>query len=122
MADVAYGVTDERQRKEVIRATRLEYALYRPFVYPFENVRTTTRGFYFYAGAMQDDKVYGLRTVTAQDFYGGFRFEGAGVLDLTLQGTYLTSRTTFVDPTVVRPVELTDPAQTFANFRTTAVV
>jgi len=122
MADVAGGITDDRMRKEVIRAARLEYALYRPFVFPFENVRTATRGWYFYAGAMQDDKVYGLRTVSAQDFYGGFRFEGANVLDLTLQGTYLTSRTTFIDPTVVRPIEMTDPAQTFANFRTTAVV
>jgi hypothetical protein len=122
MADVVGGITDERQRKEVIRAARLEYAVYRPFVNPFEETRTATRGLYLFTGAVEDDKVYGTRTVTTRDFFGGLRFEGAGALDLTLQGTYLTARTTFVDPTQVHPVELTDPAQTFANFRTNAVV
>jgi hypothetical protein len=122
MADVWGGITDERQRKEYIRAARLEYALYRPFVFPSDDVRTATRGWYFFAGAVQDDKVYGTRTVTARDVFGGTRFEGAGAFDFTLQGTYLTSRTTFVDPTEVHPVELTDPAQTFANFRTNAAL
>jgi hypothetical protein len=122
MADILGGITDERQRKEFIRAARIEYAVYRPFVFPAEEVRTATRGWYFYAGALQDDKVYGLRTVTTRDIYGGSRFEGSGIFDFTLQGTYLTSRTTFVDPTVENPIEQTDPAQTFANFRTNAVI
>jgi hypothetical protein len=122
MADEPGGITDERQRKEYIRAARLEYALYRPFVFPSEEVRTATRGWYFFAGAVQDDKVYGTRTVTTRDFFGGTRFEGAGIFDVTLQGTYLTARTTFVDPTQTNPVELTDPAQTFANFRSNATL
>jgi hypothetical protein len=122
LADAIGGVTDERQRKEIVRAVRIEYALYRPFVYPFEDTRTATRGFYLYGGAVQDDKVYGLRTVTTRDIFAAFRYEGAGPLDLTVQGTYLTARTTFVDPTQVHPTEVTDPAQTSANLRTNAVV
>ena len=116
VTDVVGGIPEERLRKEYIRAVRLEYALYSPLVLPtveggeLTTYRTPTRGFYFYGGFMQDDQVYGVRTVTRRDAYLGTRFEGPGAYDLTLQGTLYTSRTTYVEPNDLVPVVRVDPA------------
>src|SRR6266542_1748144 len=122
LSDTVGGIPNERFRKVYIRSLRLEYALYSPLVLPFAAHRSAMRGWYFYAGAAEDAKVYGLRTVTQRDYYGGSRFEASGAFDFTLQGTYLTSRTTYADPNQLAPAVLTDPAQTFAGYRTTFVV
>ena len=100
---VPFGPSGDAQRGKYIRAANLEYALYTPLVLPelrngeLGMHRTPTRGWYFNAGAADDDDVYGTKTVRRHDFYLGTRFEGAGNYDLSLQGTYSTSNLTELD-------------------------
>ena len=101
--DVGFGVPGEAQRGKYIRAANLEYAIYRPFVLPeFNNGvlgmhRRPTRGWYWNLGAADDDDLYGTKTVRRRDFYLGTRFEGAYNWDVSLQGTYSTSKITAFD-------------------------
>jgi hypothetical protein len=128
VSDTLYGPPDERLRSKYIRAVNLEYALYSPLVLPeFRSGelgmhRTPTRGWYFNAGAMDDDDVYGTRTVRKHDFYLGSRFEGAGNYDFTLQGTYATAATTLADPNDPAGIEREDASQSSSSFRTTALI
>jgi hypothetical protein len=100
----AGGVVDERLRRRDIRAVRVEYAMYAPVVLPGWQggelgwTRTATRGWHFYAGAVDDRELWGLHTVVGQEVYGGTRFGGADWLDLTVQGTYYRSSTETVNP------------------------
>jgi hypothetical protein len=127
VTDVHGGVPAERLREKWIRGVSLQYALYSPLVLPtleygsLQPYRTPIRGWYFQAGFVQDDEAYGTRTVTRRDFYGGTRFEGPGDYDFTLQGTYYTSHTRFVDVNDATPVVEIDPAQSFSSFRTTVI-
>jgi hypothetical protein len=128
VSDTLYGPPDERLRSKYIRAVNLEYALYSPLVLPeFRSGelgmhRTPTRGWYFNAGAADDDDVYGTRTVRKHDFYVGTRFEGAGNNDFTLQGTYATASTTLADPNDPSGIEREDASQRSSSFRTTALI
>ena len=105
----------------------LEYALYRPLVLPeirggaLGAHRTPTRGWYFNAGAADDDDVYGVRTVRKHDFYLGTRFEGAGNYDFTLQGTYSTSKLTELDVNTGVSGASSIPMEA-SSFRTTALI
>jgi hypothetical protein len=128
VTDVKGGVPAERLREKWIRGATLEYALYSPLVLPslqdgsLRPYRAPIRGWYFYGGFLQDDEVYGLRTVTRRDYYGGTRFEGPANYDFTLQGTYYTSHTAALDVNELSPVLRTDPSQTFSSFRSTVVL
>ena len=126
VTDVNYGVLGERLRGKYIRAANLEYAMYRPFVLPeFHNGtltshRTPTRGWYFNIGVADDDDAYGTRTVRKHDYYVGTRFEGAGNWDLSLQETYFTGATTFIDPSNPNPVQQTELRS--GGLRTTGII
>jgi len=128
VTDIPYGEPDEALRGKYIRAVNLEYALYSPLVLPeFRSGelgmhRTPTRGWYFNAGAADDDDVYGTRTVRKHDFYAGTRFEGAGNYDFTLQGTYATAMTTLADQNDPNGIERLDATQSSSSFRTTALI
>lgn len=116
------GPVPEQQRSRHIRSALLEYALYSPLVLPSLTpgepsfLRTPTRGWYFYAGIVQDDELYGFRTVTKRDIFLGSRFEGSGAFDITLQGTYATGKQTFSNADT--GMLFSDPTQAFAGFRT----
>jgi hypothetical protein len=116
------GPVAEQQRSRHIRSVLLEYALYSPMVLPNFTpgqpsfVRTPTRGWYFYTGLVQDDELYGFRTVTKRDIFLGTRFEGSGIFDITLQGTYATGKQTYSDADT--GMRFSDPSQEFAGFRT----
>ncbi|HEY0713852.1 MAG TPA: hypothetical protein VGF45_14325, partial [Polyangia bacterium] len=62
----------EGARRKLIRGVTFEFGLYTPLVLPtfesgsFGTYRTPTRGWYFYGGAVQDEEVYGIKTVTAR--------------------------------------------------------
>jgi hypothetical protein len=122
MDEQGTGPTVDRLREKVIRAVELEYAFYSPMVLPrvgmasLRPYRTPTRGIYLFAGAMQDDEVYGSHTTTKQDFYGGFQFRGPGKFDYTLQGTYLTAGSQFADPN--NGQVYTEAGQSFTGWRT----
>ncbi len=126
ITDSTSGPTADRLREKVIRGVELEYALYSPLTLPrlglgsLRPFRTATRGWYFFAGAVQDDEVYGARTVTKRDIYGGSQFRGPGRFDLSLQGTYVDSHTQFADPNDGHIY--TDGTQTFSGFRTSAAL
>lgn len=113
------GVQDQRMRQKVIRALVLDWAIYAPVPLPNGDAGvlglrpTPIRGWHFYAGAAQDQEVYGLRMVTFTDLYAGTRFEGNGVWDIGLQGTYLLSRSTLVDANDVQSKLYSDPTQDF---------
>jgi hypothetical protein len=116
------GPVVEQQRNRHIRSALLEYALYSPLVLPSLTpgepsfLRTPTRGWYFYAGIVQDDELYGFRTVTKRDVFLGSRFEGSGIFDITLQGTYATGKQAYSDANT--GMRFSDPSQEFAGFRT----
>jgi hypothetical protein len=116
------GPVPEQQRSRHIRSALLEYALYSPLVLPSlaagepSFLRTPTRGWYFYAGVVQDDEQYGFRTVTKRDMFLGSRFEGSGIFDVTLQGTYATGSQTF--STADTGERFTDPTQAYKGLRT----
>jgi|GEM_PF-2001639 len=116
------GPVPEQQRSRHIRSALLEYALYSPLVLPSFTpgepsfLRTPTRGWYFYTGIVQDDEQYGFRTVTKRDIFLGSRFEGSGIFDITLQGTYATGKQTY--STADTGERFSDPSQEFAGFRT----
>lgn len=118
------GPTVEQMREKHIRSALLEYALYSPLVLPklehgsLTTVRTPTRGWYFYAGALFDDEVYGTRTVRKRDLFAGTRFEGSERWDITLQGTYATSTQTFASPNDPTAMVYTDQAMEWAGLRT----
>jgi hypothetical protein len=122
------GVVDGRLRRRDIRAVRLEYALYAPLVLPTLEGgelgwrRAPTRGWYFYAGAVDDRERYGLHTVVGQELYGGTRFAGAGRVDLTLQGTYHDASTRKLNPNVDPPALFAEPGQDFGSARASAIV
>ena len=127
--DVPFGVKADAQRSKYIRAANLEYAMYTPLVLPeFRNGelgmhRTPTRGWYFNAGAADDDDVYGVRTVRKRDFYLGTRFEGAGNYDVSLQGTYSTFNMTQLDlDTGAVGEDPYAPPLKSSSFRTTAII
>jgi hypothetical protein len=128
VTDVGFGVKADSLRAKYIRAANLEYALYTPLVLPeFRNGelgmhRTPTRGWYFNAGAADDDDVYGTRTVRRHDFYLGTRFEGAGNYDLSLQGTYSTSNLTELDVNTGKPLDDPNGQLKSTSFRTTAII
>jgi len=115
------GPVAEQQRSRHIRSARLEYALYSPLVLPSLTpgepsfLRTSTRGWYFYAGIVQDDELYGFRNVSKRDVFLGSRFEGSGIFDVTLQGTYATGKQTYSDADT--GMLFSDPSQEFAGFR-----
>lgn len=121
IASLPGGVPEQAMRQKVIRGIRAEYALYRPLLLPSlgagPSTRSATRGLYFYAGAVQDDETYGTRQVTHFDYYAGSRLSGPGPWDVTLQGTYYRSRTTYVDPNDRVPTYYTDLTQNFASVR-----
>lgn len=116
------GPVPEQMRERHIRSALLEYALYSPLVLPSftpgepSMLRTPTRGWYFYTGITQDDEVYGIRTVSKRDVFLGSRFEGSGIFDITLQGTYGTGKQTYLD--LNAGGTYTDPSQRFGGFRT----
>jgi hypothetical protein len=116
------GPVSEQQRERHIRSAQLEYALYSPLVLPSLTpgepslLRTPTRGWYFYTGIVQDDEVYGIRTVSKRDIYLGSRFEGSGSFDITLQGTYATAKQIYLD--VDNGGVFSDATQKFAGLRT----
>ncbi len=122
-----FGPKSDAQRGKYIRAANLEYALYTPLVLPeFRNGelgmhRTPTRGWYFNAGAADDDDLYGTKTVRRHDFYLGTRFEGAGDYDLSLQGTYSTSNLTGLDANT-GGLDTRSPPLKSSSFRTTAII
>lgn len=115
------GPVPEQQRSRHIRSALLEYALYSPLVLPSfaagepSFLRTPTRGWYFYTGIVQDDELYGFRTVTKRDIFLGSRFEGSGAFDISLQGTYATGKQTFSNADT--GMLFSDPTQEFAGFR-----
>lgn len=126
--DISFGVPSEAMRGKYIRAANLEYAIYRPFVMPelrggtVGMHRTPTRGWYWNLGVADDGEVYGVKTVRRQDFYLATRFEGAGNWDVSLQGTYMNSKITALDPVTgtvapdgIEPMKMT-------GFRPTAIV
>jgi hypothetical protein len=126
--DIKFGVPSEAQRNKYIRAINFEYAIYRPFVLPEVRSgtlgmhRTPTRGWYWNAGAADDDDVYGIKTVRHHDFYLATRFEGAGNWDYSLQGTYLTSEITALDPVSGKTgLDQISPMKS-NSFRTTAII
>jgi hypothetical protein len=116
------GPVPEQQRERHIRSAQLEYALYSPLVLPSFTpgepafLRTPTRGWYFYTGIVQDDEVYGIRTVTKRDIYVGSRFEGSGAFDISLQGTYATAKQVYLD--VDNGGVFSDATQKFGGLRT----
>jgi hypothetical protein len=116
------GPVPEQQRSRHIRSALLEYALYSPLVLPSlaagepSFLRTPTRGWYFYAGVVQDDELYGFRTVTKRDLFLGSRFEGSGIFDITLQGTYATGKQTYSDADT--GMRFSDPTQEYKGLRT----
>lgn len=116
------GPVPEQQRERHIRSAQLEYALYSPLVLPSLTageprfLRTPTRGWYFYTGVVQDDEVFGIRTITKRDIYAGTRFEGSGSFDITLQGTYATAKQVYLD--VDNGGVFSDATQKFGAFRT----
>jgi hypothetical protein len=126
--DLPGGVASESDRSHSIYGGELSYSIHAPLVLPAINMgslygqRTPTRGWYFWAGFVQSDQVYGLRTVTQRDAYLGTRFEGARHIDLTLQGTAYTSDISFFDPNQRRVTEYSDPTQSFKSMRTTLIV
>lgn len=97
------GPVRQQKREKHIRSALLEYALYSPLVLPSLSagepslLRTPTRGWYFYAGAVLDEEAYGAYQVNKRDLFLGNRFEGSGIFDITLQGTWSTSTTQFVE-------------------------
>ncbi len=115
------GPVNEQMREKHIRSALLEYALYSPLVLPSlaagepSFLRTPTRGWYFYAGIVQDDEVYGTRTVSKRDIFLGNRFEGSGIFDITLQGTWATAKQRFADLNVGSV--FSDPTQEFGGIR-----
>jgi hypothetical protein len=118
----------EGARRKLIRGVTFEFGLYTPMVLPtfesgsFGTYRTPTRGWYFYGGAIQDEEVYGIKTVTARDAYFGTRFEGAGKYDFTLQGIYSSGLTTFINRDVEPYATYTEPGQEFSSARALAVI
>jgi hypothetical protein len=120
---------EQSQRQKLIRGLLFEFGWYGPLVLPtFESgslslYRTPTRGWYWYGGVVEDDEVYGLRTVVSRDFFLATRFEGAQKMDVTLQGTYSTSHTSTVLPDDPAPLRVyLDPAQSFSSARAIAVL
>ncbi|HTM43816.1 MAG TPA: hypothetical protein VL137_02615, partial [Polyangiaceae bacterium] len=82
-----------------------------------------TRGWYWWAGYVQYDQVYGMNTVTQKDIYLGNRLEGPGNWDLTLQGTLFTSDTYTVRADDVNLVSNRDPYNSgLKNFRTALII
>jgi hypothetical protein len=122
------GSGSQTDRAHTIYGAEIGYAIHAPLVLPALNVgslygyRTPTRGWYWWAGFVQSDQVYGPRTVTQRDAYLGTRFEGPRHLDLTLQGTAYTSDITFFDPNQPTAREFTDPSQSFKSIRTTLII
>lgn len=119
----------EGKRGFWIRGAELQYAIYSPLVLPafdygsLRGYRTPTRGWYWWAGFVQYDQVYGLHTVTQKDLYLGTRLEGPGVWDLTLQGTLFTSDTYEVRADDVELASRKDPYNSdIKTFRTAAII
>lgn len=119
----------EGKRGFWIRGAELQYAIYSPLVLPafdygsLRGYRTPTRGWYWWAGFVQYDQVYGLHTVTQKDLYLGTRLEGPGVWDLTLQGTLFTSDTYEVRADDVELESRKDPYNSdIKTFRTAAII
>jgi hypothetical protein len=116
-------------REKTIRAINFEYGLYSMLTLPsfaygtLSTYRTPTRGLYIFGGFMQDDELWGLQMVTKKDYYAGLRLEGPFNTDFTYQGTYLTTKQTFVDPNSPNPTLFTDARQQSHSFyRSTFVV
>lgn len=115
------GPVPEQQRSRHIRSALLEYALYSPLVLPSLTpgepsfLRTPTRGWYFYTGIVQDDELYGFRTVTKRDIFLGSRFEGSGIFDISVQGTYATGKQTYSDADT--GARYSDPSQEYSGAR-----
>lgn len=122
------GVPSETDRAHQIIGGEIGYSIHSPLVLPSLSVgslyghRTPTRGWYWWAGFVQSDQKYGLRTVTQRDAYLGTRFEGAKHYDFTLQGTAYTSDTTYLDPNSPSGKRYSDPSQSFASFRTSVII
>ena len=62
-----------------------------------------------------DDEVYGSHTVNKRDLFLGNRFEGSGIFDITLQGTWSTAKTRFTD--VNSGSVFSEPDQAFGGIR-----
>lgn len=124
----AQGARDEQLRQKVIRGGRVDFAVYAPLALPslvpggFGLRTQSIRGLHLYAGAVEDAEVYGLRTVTNRDVYAGTSYGGNGRLDVTLQGTYYTSNTAFVDIQGDMPRLYSASGQYFSSARGTAIV
>jgi hypothetical protein len=119
------GVVDDRLRRRDIRGARLEYALYAPVLLPGPGdagwQRTPIRGWHFYAGAVDDRELYGLHTVVQRDVYGGTRFGGAGLLDVTVQGGYSFTNTEKVNPNDPASVVYSERGAGFSSARALVV-
>jgi len=119
----------EGKRGFWIRGAELQYAIYSPLVLPafdlgsFRGYRTPTRGWYWWAGYVQYDQIYGMHTVTQKDIYLGNRLEGPGNWDLTLQGTLFTSDTYEVRADDTNLVSHKDRFNSnLKSFRTAAII
>lgn len=123
--DLPGGVPEQGLREKVIRAARLDYAIYSPLLFPILHqfglygVRAPTRGLHVSVGVMQDDEIYGIRQVVRQDLYGGLHLQ-LPAYELGVQSAYLRSRTRWVDPNDNTPAVYTDPHQSYGSVRTNA--
>ncbi|HEY5947059.1 MAG TPA: hypothetical protein VIV40_16260 [Kofleriaceae bacterium] len=126
--DVMGGAPYEQARGQTIRALHLEYAMYRPVRLPslaggeLNFDRRYTRGWHWYAGIAEDSQVYGLRQVGLRDHYFGTTLKGLGAYDVSLQGTYYTAKTEFVDPDAPEMGLQEDVSQSHSQYRTSASV
>jgi hypothetical protein len=126
--DLPGGAKDQSHRSQTIYGGEISYAIHAPLVLPALNVgslygyRTPTRGCYFWAGFVQNDQVYGLRTLTQRDLYLGTRFEGPKHFDFTLQGTAYTSDMSYFDPNQPRLTQFSDPTQSFKSVRSALII
>lgn len=120
--DLPGGSPSGSKRGHWIVGGELNYALYAPIVMPFTSTRTPTRGWYFFGGYVASGQIYGLRTVFQQDAYLGTRLETPTDWDITLQATYYSSNTSYVDENDPALPSVDDSTQRIKSLRASAVI
>lgn len=104
------------ERRRVIRAAFVDYALYRPLLLPqlqkgtWTAERKATRGWHWFAAGVFDDEQFGRAVLRKKNLTAGTAFKGWLDYDLTLSGTYASS--------ALEENGLADPDQENSQWRT----
>src|SRR5215471_13323654 len=111
-----------------IAAVNVEYALYSPVLLPsldlasFRPFRTSTRGWYFYGGYVNDNELFGDHRSNNNTFYAGSRLEGPGPYDIDITERYDDMRGTQLSRAGAGVVEVPDEGLSGQFLRSSLVI